>query len=194
MMSGARSSSSSQNGEETPLFAPAIANYGLVSTPLNGLNAMAAPQASLQPRPDSPTQVHPAQSSPPAPEPSVGAGSTVIGSGPDADHPAQVGLGLRGPGNVSAEPPPWATPAGLHIPKHNDENLVIFRRAVGINSTLAGAKDPRSLEEGRKKATGIYATALAEVRRKKWMYHVLACLINVCHLAQIIIGASLTAL
>lgn len=197
MMSGVRSFSSTKHGEDTPLFAQAIANYAPISASINSPTAMAAPQTSLNSQ--SPTQVHAAPLSPPAPEPSVGAGSTVIGSGPDPDpdrpvKAGQVGLGLRGPDNTATESPPWATPAGLHIPNRNDENLVIFRRAVGINSTLAGSRDPKSLEEGRKKATGIYAMALAEVRRKKWMYHLLALLINVCHVAQIIIGASLTAL
>jgi hypothetical protein len=88
----------------------------------------------------------------------------------------------------------WAAPEGEHIRATNDENLVIFRRAVGINSTLAGSADPASLEEGRRKAVGIYAAALREVWRKKLAYHLLSLLLNACHFAQIIIGASLTAL
>jgi hypothetical protein len=88
----------------------------------------------------------------------------------------------------------WGAPAGLPLRRLNDENLVIFRRAVGINSTLAGSTDPESLEEGRKKAVGIYRSALTEVRRKQWMYWSLSILINASHFAQIIIGASLTAL
>jgi hypothetical protein len=90
--------------------------------------------------------------------------------------------------------PVWGLPAGLPIRRLNDENLVIFRRAVGINSTLAGSTDPESLEEGRKKAVGIYAAALRAQRRKKLMYRLIGFLIYVCHFAQIIIGASLTAL
>jgi hypothetical protein len=41
---------------------------------------------------------------------------------------------------------------------------------------------------------GIYAEALGEVRRKGWMFRALAFCINASHFAQIIIGASLTAL
>lgn len=88
----------------------------------------------------------------------------------------------------------WGLPAGLPIRRMNDENLVIFRRAVGINSSLAGSADPESLEEGRKKAMGIYAAALQGERRKKLMYRLMSVLVNFCHFAQIIIGASLTAL
>ncbi|GAB1319171.1 hypothetical protein MFIFM68171_09381 [Madurella fahalii] len=88
----------------------------------------------------------------------------------------------------------WGVPAGLPIRRMNDENLVIFRRAVGINSALAGSTDPESLEEGRKKAVGIYAAALKAERRKKLMYRLISILVNGCHFAQIIIGASLTAL
>jgi hypothetical protein len=136
-------------------------------------------------------------------DPSVGAGSTVLGSGsgrgaPDANHPdhpdqEEIGLGLRGPVKADTDLS-WGAPAGLHIRRFNDENLVIFRRAVGINSTLSGSTDPASLEAGRRKAVGIYSAALSEVRRKKWMFHLLSFVINASHFTQIIIGASLTAL
>lgn len=114
---------------------------------------------------------------------------------------------LPGPPPPEHHPPPpdtvpkavdtdmsWGLPAGLPIRRLNDENLVIFRRAVGINSTLAGSTDPESLEEGRKKAVGIYAAALKAQRRKKLHYSLISILIYFSHFAQIIIGASLTAL
>lgn len=88
----------------------------------------------------------------------------------------------------------WGVPAGLHIRRFNDENLVIFRRAVGINSTLSGSTDPESLEAGRRKAVGIYAAAITLERRKTWMYHTMSVFITGCHFAQIIVAASLTAL
>ncbi|KAK4125983.1 hypothetical protein N657DRAFT_654459 [Parathielavia appendiculata] len=106
---------------------------------------------------------------------------------------AEIGLGFDGPLKSDTDLS-WGAPAGLPIRRLNDENLVIFRRAVGINSTLAGSTDPESLEEGRKKAVGIYRSALTEVRRKKVAYRFLSFLINASHFAQIIIGASLTAL
>ncbi len=203
---------------------------------------MADPPAS--PDPKSPTDFPPAADvSSPGPEPSVGAGSTVIGTVPDTDHPAApiglgigdsnktgaatttsnnnttqipFGLGLSNIGSGLSPTSPLlkpldttitntntidlslASPAGLPIPQPNHENLLIFRRAVGINTTVSGSgsagTDPRSLEEGRRKAVGIYAVALGEVRRKKFMYHFLSFMINAGHVAQIIIGASLTAL
>ncbi|KAK4032548.1 hypothetical protein C8A01DRAFT_50682 [Parachaetomium inaequale] len=164
---------------------------------------MSAPPVT-SPNPKSPAQFHAAELSPPAPDtdPSVGAGSTIVGGSggggaPDPDHPdhpdQKIGLGLRGPVKADTDLS-WGAPAGLHIRRLNDENLVIFRRAVGINSTLSGSTDPESLEAGRRKAVGIYAAALSEVRRKKWMYHILSFVINASHFAQIIIGASLTAL
>jgi len=88
----------------------------------------------------------------------------------------------------------WGTPAGLPLRRSNDENLVIFRRAVGINSALAGAADPSSMEEGRRKAVGMYGAVLAE-QRKKWFWHALiSAMIYVSHFAQVVIGATLTAL
>jgi hypothetical protein len=135
-----------------------------------------------------PSQVHTGEllsSAPPETNLSAGADPTV---GPG------VGTGL-GLGPIKSDTDlSWGAPAGLPLRRLNDENLVIFRRAVGINSTLAGSTDPESLEEGRKKAVGIYRSALTEVRRKQWMYWSLSVLINASHFAQIIIGASLTAL
>ncbi|KAK4154985.1 hypothetical protein C8A00DRAFT_13942 [Chaetomidium leptoderma] len=156
----------------------------------------------------SPIQVHTAEQSSPAPdtEPSLGAGSTVGGSGgggvSETDHATgtarhddngSVGLGFRGPIKADTDLS-WGAPAGLHIRRFNDENLTIFRRAVGINTTFAGSADPQSLEEGRRKSVGLYRSVLGAVRNKMVVYHLLSLLINACHFAQIIIGASLTAL
>ncbi|KAK0722024.1 hypothetical protein B0T26DRAFT_739345 [Lasiosphaeria miniovina] len=88
----------------------------------------------------------------------------------------------------------WGDPAGLHLRKVNDENLVIFRRAVGINSMLAGNSDSHSLEEGRREAMGMYASVLRAQTRKNVAYLLLTFLIYASHFSQIIIGASLTAL
>ncbi|KAK5653925.1 hypothetical protein OQA88_7850 [Cercophora sp. LCS_1] len=88
----------------------------------------------------------------------------------------------------------WSEPAGLRVRGQNDENLVIFRRAVGINSSLSGAMDSRSLEEGRKHATGMYAATLKEQREKKLAYNLIQFMVYASHFLQIIVGASLTAL
>lgn len=88
----------------------------------------------------------------------------------------------------------WGDPAGLPMRGTNDENLVIFRRAIGINSGLAGESDPRSLEEGRKRAVGMYAATMKAQREKRVKHALIDFLLYASHLAQILIGATLTAL
>ncbi|KAM7200624.1 hypothetical protein V8F33_003829 [Rhypophila sp. PSN 637] len=93
----------------------------------------------------------------------------------------------------------WGAPAGLHVRKNNDENLIIFRRAVGISgvtNTLTGTTFPlaKTLEEGRGKATGIYAAVLQAQKSKRAGHVFVSVLVWVCHFGQIILGASLTAL
>jgi hypothetical protein len=136
---------------------------------------------------------------------SLGAVSTAVNNSPnptpdpDPDpnphdpNPYHSPLTPRGPTKADTDLS-WGLPAGLPIRRLNDESLVIFRRAVGINSTLAGSADPDSLEAGRRKAVGIYGEALGEARRKGWLFRALAFCINASHFAQIVIGASLTAL
>ena len=181
---------------------------------------MSAPQQTTPHLPASPTQLHAAELSSPAPdtaEPgSVGAGSTVLGnsnSNSAATNPqAPIGLGLQLTTALSKAETEvsWGAPAGLHMRRPNDENLAIFRRAVGINSGISSsnnnninsstlnsttATDPASLEAGRRTAgRGIYAAAQGEVHRKKLLFHLLSFVINASHVSQIVIGASLTAL
>ncbi|KAI1636721.1 hypothetical protein F4809DRAFT_650372 [Biscogniauxia mediterranea] len=87
----------------------------------------------------------------------------------------------------------WGTPAGLAIRSNNDENLVIFRKALGINyhrDTANGC----TLEEGRHSAIGIYRSVI-ELQTKKYIQHAaLQALLYMCYFVQIIIGAALTAL
>jgi hypothetical protein len=75
----------------------------------------------------------------------------------------------------------------------NDENLVIFRRAVGINTALT-KEDSRTLEEGRKSATGMYAAALQAQRNKRILHLMINLMVYAAHFGQIVLGASLTAL
>lgn len=87
----------------------------------------------------------------------------------------------------------WPAPAGLPPRDDDDERLIIFRRAIGINYNLAAA-DTVSMEEGRRKAVGIYRAVIKAKRAKMWQFRAMWCVVLFCHFAQIIIGASLTAL
>ncbi|KAK3328885.1 hypothetical protein B0H66DRAFT_539649 [Apodospora peruviana] len=88
----------------------------------------------------------------------------------------------------------WGMPAGLHLRGTNDENLIIFRRPVGINNTLTNAAACQTLEEGRRRATVMYAAVLAAQTTKRTAHLLVSVLIYVSHFSQIIISASLTAL
>ena len=87
----------------------------------------------------------------------------------------------------------WGAPAGLGIRGCNDENLVIFRRALGINVHRPSAHGC-TLEDGRKTATGIYKSLISAQRNRSWQHVIVSLLLNFCLFAQIIVGASLTAL
>lgn len=89
----------------------------------------------------------------------------------------------------------WSYPVGLHLRDVNDENLLIFRRAVGINSDRAATfTDPESLEKGRRRAVGIYRSVLAQRRRKARTHHALGAVLYCMHFLQIVLAAVLTAL
>ncbi|CAK7567019.1 MAG: hypothetical protein SEPTF4163_004977 [Sporothrix epigloea] len=100
----------------------------------------------------------------------------------------------------------WGEPAGLNPRSANDENMVLFRMAVGIparysartsSATPTAARDPESgtvLDLSRGQATGIYARILAEKQAKLWQASVLNNLVNACYVAQILVGAALTTL
>ncbi|ROW11622.1 hypothetical protein VMCG_01294 [Cytospora schulzeri] len=89
----------------------------------------------------------------------------------------------------------WGTPAGLHLRDPSDECLVIFRRAVGINSDLvASIINGDSLENGRRQATGIYKHILEQRWKKAFIHHTLGITLYICHFVQIIVSAVLTAL
>lgn len=73
---------------------------------------------------------------------------------------------------------------------------MIFRRAVGINSDLAPvAKNPSGLvEQGKRAPIGVYKRVIDHKRSKKTQHFVATWLLNVLHVTQIVIGATLTAL
>ncbi len=78
----------------------------------------------------------------------------------------------------------WPEPAGLPPRNAQDENLQIFRRAVGINSGLSTVGDAGSLEEGRRTATGIYLAVVRECRAKHWQFVLLNASIYLCHFCR----------
>lgn len=114
---------------------------------------------------------------------------------------------------LSSEPPPTRTSpsqllvpraqrralptaAGATLPGENDENLFIFRRAIGINSDLA-AGDGGALpdvETGRQTAVGMYRAVIHQQQRKKRVHHAVSALVWSCHGVQIVVGAALTSL
>lgn len=90
----------------------------------------------------------------------------------------------------------WPVPLGGHLRIENDESLIIFRRAIGINSDLAPKPKPSTstLEEGIPKPMGIYRSVLEEQRKRAWQHFAISWALNIVHFAQVVIGATLTAL
>ncbi|KAI1741203.1 hypothetical protein F4680DRAFT_71054 [Xylaria scruposa] len=88
----------------------------------------------------------------------------------------------------------WGAPAGLPIRNSNDENLLIFRKALGINMHRETSDNTGTLEEGRKTAIGIYRTVIEKQTRLIIQHALLQAFLYVVYFAQIIIGAALTAL
>ncbi|PSS05125.1 hypothetical protein BD289DRAFT_449005 [Coniella lustricola] len=89
----------------------------------------------------------------------------------------------------------WSEPIGLPIRSQSDEPLRVFRRAVGINSDLAPKSiRPGAAELGLHEPTGIYRKIIDEKRSRKTKHFVISWLLNFVHFAQIVIGATLTAL
>lgn len=89
----------------------------------------------------------------------------------------------------------WTSPAGLPLRDTNDESLLIFRRAVGINSDRASTfTDQETLEKGRRHAVGIYRSVIQSQKSKRFTHHTLGILLYTCHFLQIVLAAVLTAL
>ncbi|KAI1172910.1 hypothetical protein F4777DRAFT_484373 [Nemania sp. FL0916] len=92
----------------------------------------------------------------------------------------------------------WGAPEGLSIRSNNDENLLIFRKALGINMhagvSQSSSKYTGTLEEGRKGAIGIYKTVIETQTQKAVRHALLQTFLYLVYFAQIIIGAALTAL
>ncbi|KAI1504581.1 hypothetical protein F5X99DRAFT_423439 [Biscogniauxia marginata] len=141
---------------------------------------------------------------PPTSKP-TGPQSSTATPAPSKSQAPEAATGTAAPKSIQTNVPPvtgprksdtslsWGTPAGLAIRSNNDENLVIFRKALGINYHRDTA-DGCTLEEGRKSAIGIYRSVI-EAQTKKYLQHAaLQAFLYACYFAQIIIGAALTAL
>lgn len=89
----------------------------------------------------------------------------------------------------------WMTAEGLPARNANDESLLIFRRAVGINSDRARTfTDSETLEKGRKQAVGVYRSVIQYQRSKRITHHTLGFILYTSHFLQIVLAAILTAL
>ncbi|KAJ4415766.1 hypothetical protein N0V82_007128 [Gnomoniopsis sp. IMI 355080] len=89
----------------------------------------------------------------------------------------------------------WGPPIGLHLRESKDEPLMVFRRAVGINSDLAPrSKTTGRAELGQREPVGMYKSVIEERRRRQWQHAAMSWCLNIVHFAQVVIGATLTAL
>lgn len=122
------------------------------------------------------------------------------------EQPPRVDTDVRNPTKTS-EPPTitgiakaatdysWTTPVGLAPRDASDENLLIFRRAVGINSDRASTfTDTETLEKGRRQAIGVYRSVIQHQRSKRITHHTLGFILYASHFLQIVLAATLTAL
>ncbi|TQN65669.1 hypothetical protein CSHISOI_09521 [Colletotrichum shisoi] len=73
-------------------------------------------------------------------------------------------------------------------------NLVLFRRAVGINAGSGPHDDSDNAEAGRAAALGVYADAIAAYRRARTLCILATVVVYACHAAQLLTGAALTSM
>lgn len=88
-------------------------------------------------------------------------------------------------GSATSPPPAWSDPLGGPARDEDDEHLLMFRRAVGINS------DHSNRTGG---PMGIYSSVIRQERRKSIMHHTVSGMVWGCHGVQIVLGATLTCL
>ncbi|RKU48756.1 hypothetical protein DL546_002765 [Coniochaeta pulveracea] len=97
------------------------------------------------------------------------------------------------PGIDKTDTDNWGKPIGLPARVASDDVLLIFRRAVGINSDLSPSPSPLRLEANRR-PSGIYASCIHITRKKHLQFVLLNSLLWSSYFAQILVGAALTAL
>lgn len=85
--------------------------------------------------------------------------------------------------------PAWSDPLGRPARDNNDEHLLMFRRAVGINRDLGHSSD-----QDTQASFGIYRSVIEQERRKRVMHHTLSGMVWGCHGVQIVLGATMTCL
>jgi SMODS and SLOG-associating 2TM effector domain len=73
----------------------------------------------------------------------------------------------------------------------NEDNLTLFRKAIGIN---IGASGPQDLESARKSSHGLYAQVIRQQTLKNRQYHLVEGLYYLAIGANIVIGATLASL
>lgn len=133
------------------------------------------------------------------------------------EQPPRVDTDVRKPTTKTSDAPPppatmgiakaatdysWTTPVGLAPRDASDENLVIFRRAVGINSDIRTSSTSDTYEEmtsvveqGRKQAIGgVYRSVIQHQRSKRITHHTLGFILYASHFLQLVLAATLTAL
>jgi hypothetical protein len=81
-------------------------------------------------------------------------------------------------------------PQPVYRDGNNENNLLKFRRAIGINIDSQDA----DLESARRGARGLYKAIIAQQRRRSRQYHCIEILFYLALGAQIMIGATLSAL
>lgn len=79
-------------------------------------------------------------------------------------------------------------PPGLQMRSSDNENLVIFRKVLGINGM-----DGCTLEDSQCSTIGIYKTVITTQRRKCMKHVAMGAFIYTYYFAQIVIGVAFTA-
>jgi hypothetical protein len=97
------------------------------------------------------------------------------------------------PGIPKTDTDNWGKPIGLPARAASDDVLLIFRRAVGINSDLSPSTSPLRLEANNR-PSGIYASCIHITRKKHLLFVLFNSLLWASYFAQILVGAALTAL
>lgn len=111
---------------------------------------------------------------------------------PATRSPLSTAVDIRRSSAASPPPPAWSDPLGGPARDDDDEHLLMFRRAVGINSDN-DSRMPAGPSNGNG-YIGIYSSVVRQERRKSIMHHTLSGVVWGCHGVQIVLGATLTCL
>ncbi|KAI0469699.1 hypothetical protein GGR56DRAFT_668497 [Xylariaceae sp. FL0804] len=122
--------------------------------------------------------------------------SYQIGSQHSSPPPRSANSNADGSPKSTNAPLGWGPPAGLGIRDRHDENLLVFRRALGINchGPSPSAPDGGTLEEARASSVGIYAEVIRARRSTARRHALLTGSLHAGYFLQVIVGAVLTSL